>query len=59
MALHGKILDTVPREQFKWDTKTKNMFTQTPKPRTIRSTIDEKRKLIPDNFDTLPFGWKD
>jgi hypothetical protein len=58
MALHGKILDTIPREQFKWDTKTKNIYTQTPKPRTIRSTIDEKRTLVPDSFDTLPFGWK-
>ena len=54
MILKQSSLESEPRFTFKWDKKSKAVKTIYMK-RAIRSTINSKRMVV-DNFDTLPFG---
>ena len=47
-------LESKPRHQFKWETRTKDIVTKNIK-RSIKSTIKEKRTI--DGYDTKPFGF--
>ena len=47
-------LESKPRHQFKWETRTKDIITKNIK-RSIKSTIKEKRTI--DGYGTLPFGF--
>ena len=55
MVLNDEKLQSVPRYQFQWDKKLKNIITGEIS-RSIHSTINSKRDL--DGYDTTPFGYK-
>ena len=55
MVLNDETLQSVPRYQFQWDKKSKNIITGQIS-RSIHSTINSKRDL--DGYDTTPFGYK-
>ena len=52
----GRVLESAPKDQFKWDNLTKEVRTHS-QARIIRSTIGEKRTRV--GHDTLPFGYRD
>ena len=55
MVLNDGSLQSVPRFQFQWDKKTKNIITGQLS-RSIHSTVNSKRDL--DGYDTTPKGFK-
>ena len=55
MVLNNKSLETKPRHQFKWDTKSKDIVTSYIS-RSVKSTIKEKRNI--HGYDSTPFGFE-
>ena len=55
--LDKSTLKSEKRYQFTWDNKTKNIETKFID-KTIRDTLDSKR-LLTDNYYTLPFGYEE
>jgi hypothetical protein len=55
MVLNDDTLQSVPRYQFQWDKKSKDIITGKLS-RSIHSTINSKRDL--DGYDTKPMGYK-
>ena len=55
--LDKSTLKSEKRYQFTWDNKTKNIETKYID-KTIRDTLDSKR-LLTDNYYTLPFGYEE
>ena len=56
MVLENETLKSESRYQFTWNKTTKDIETKYVS-RSASSTIDSKR-IILDNYDTLPFGFK-
>ena len=56
VVLNGDVLTSEKRYQFVWNQTTKDVETRYIS-RSVKSTLDSKRELVPITYDTLPFGY--
>ena len=56
IVLENKTLESEKRYQFAWNNSTKDIETKYVS-RSVKSTMDSKR-IILDNYDSLPFGYE-
>ena len=56
IVLENKILESEKRYQFTWNKLTKDIETKYVS-RSVKSTMDSKR-IILDNYDSIPFGYE-